>query len=57
MSDKVNEVTCQMTVGPPKYQATVPVEARKVLEINELDDDERAIVEATIKVQKIESNE
>lgn len=57
MESEVDEVTTQMTVGPPKHQATVPVEARKVLGINELDEGEKAIVEATLKVQKIETSD
>jgi bifunctional DNA-binding transcriptional regulator/antitoxin component of YhaV-PrlF toxin-antitoxin module len=57
MESEVDEVTTQMTVGPPKHQATVPVEARKVLGINQLDEGEKAIVEATLKVQKIETSD
>jgi hypothetical protein len=57
MDNTGKEVTTQLRFGPPKNQATIPVEARKVLEVNDLNEDERAIVEAKLTLQKIDSND
>ncbi|MFB6186556.1 MAG: hypothetical protein ABEI86_06790 [Halobacteriaceae archaeon] len=57
MPDIGKEVTTQLTFGPPKNQATIPVEARKVLECDDLDEDQKAIVEAKLILQKVESKD
>jgi hypothetical protein len=53
MDDQENTVVTQLEFGEPKYQATIPERARRVLGVNDLEDDERAIVEAQLKLQEV----
>lgn len=52
-SEEVESATTQLEVGPPKFQATVSERIRKVFDINDLEDDERAILEAELTLKKV----
>jgi hypothetical protein len=54
-SEDTKSVICQLEFGRPKFQATIPERARRVLDVTEddLDEDERAIVQAELELQEI----
>ena len=48
-SQDPDEVTTTVTMGPPKSQVTIPIEARRALGI----DGKRALLEITVNVTKV----
>jgi hypothetical protein len=46
-------VITQIEFGPPKYQTTIPRRARKVLGVDDLDDDQSVIVQAELTLQDV----
>jgi bifunctional DNA-binding transcriptional regulator/antitoxin component of YhaV-PrlF toxin-antitoxin module len=53
MPEEGRTTVTDIEFGPPKYQATIPETARRVLGINDLDDSERAIVSAELTLEKV----
>lgn len=49
MSEKSETVTTQLRCSPPKYQATIPENAREILDIEE----KTAILDAELTVRKV----
>jgi bifunctional DNA-binding transcriptional regulator/antitoxin component of YhaV-PrlF toxin-antitoxin module len=56
-SEDLPEVTVPLEFGKPKYQATIPEKARRVLGVNNITDDEKVIVSADITLKKVYSKE
>lgn len=52
--DYETTVTGTMSVGQPKFQASIPYNVRRVLGINDIDSDKEAIIEAEFRLKKIE---
>lgn len=53
MPQEGKTVTTELEFGPPKYQATIPETARRLLGVNDLEDTERAIVSAEITLEMV----
>lgn len=52
MASEGDEVTTNLTFGPPRYQATLPSQARKILDC----EDQVIRCEATLKIKKVEED-
>jgi hypothetical protein len=53
MASEGDEVTTNLTFGPPRYQATLPSQARKILEC----EGETIRCEAKLTIKRVESEE
>lgn len=53
MASEGDEVTTNLTFGPPKYQTVLPSSARKILDC----EDEKIYTEAKIVVKKVEDTD
>jgi hypothetical protein len=53
MASEEDEVTTNLTFGPPRYQATLPSQARKILDC----EDETIRCEAKLTVKKVEESD
>ena len=46
---------CELAVGPPKFRVAIPKNTRLTLGLHNLDDDEKAILDAELTVKKVVS--
>jgi len=46
---------CELAVGSPKFRATISKNTRLTLGLHNLDDDEKAILDAELTVKKVVS--
>jgi hypothetical protein len=53
MASEGDEVTTNLTFGPPRYQVTLPSQARKILEC----EGETIRCEAKLTIKRVESEE
>lgn len=44
---------CELAVGPPKFRVAIPKNTRLKLGLHELEEGEKAIIDADLKVSKI----
>jgi hypothetical protein len=56
-SEEPAQITVPLEFGKPKYQATIPEQARRALGVNDIDDDEKVIVSAELTLKKIYTKE
>jgi hypothetical protein len=53
MASEGDEATTNLTFGPPRYQATLPSQARKILDC----EDETIMCEAKLTIKKVEKDD
>lgn len=52
-SEDSKQITVPLEFGKPKYQATIPEQARRILGVNDIDDDEKVIVSADLTLKEV----
>jgi hypothetical protein len=56
-SEDSSEITVPLEFGKPKFQATIPEQARRALGVNDIEDDEKVIVSADLTLKKVYTKE
>lgn len=52
-SEATQKITVPLEFGKPKFQATIPEQARRTLGVNDIDNDEKVIVSAELTLKKV----